>query len=265
MTALKTDLVSDVLVIEFTDAQLRDADRVRQVGAELLQACDAASTGKLLLDFAGVVFITSEMVGQLFVLGNRCKSKDVRLKACHMDGGIRAILETVRLVEFLEIYENRRDALSAFRQPVAGREESEEFAVDPKIFAQSAAEGDVDAELELALCYEQGNGVEQDLDMAMKWLRRAAEHEHPEAQFKLGAAYAYGIYVDQDYDEALRWFRLAAKAGQADAQYALGMSYHYGISVDEDQQAATEWYEKAAAQGHKRAMEILGRLNTASS
>jgi len=263
MAALKTSFADDVLIVDFMHADLRDLRRVFQTGAELLDA-SAAAQGRMLLDFGQVEFMTSEMVGQLFVLANRCKGKRVTLLGCNARPEVLLILETVRFVDVVPVYPDRSAALAAFDEKEKALGESQEFSVHPDLLSKSAAEGDIDAEFDLAECYEQGSGVQQDVDEALKRFRRAADAGHADAQYKLGAAYAYGINVDQDYGEAIAWYQKAAEQGQVDAQYALGMTYRYGIGVDADARTAGAWYEKAAAQGHQRAAEELQRMSAQS-
>jgi len=263
MPALKTSFENDVLVASFEYADLRDAAKVHQTGAELLHA-SAAARGRMLLDFANIKFMTSEMLGQLFVLAKRCKGNGVTLLGCAPNNDILMILETVRFVDVVPIYADQATANEAFAAQEAKLGQSQEFSVHPDVLARQAAEGDLDAEYDLAVCYEEGAGIEQDMDEAMKRFRRAAEQGHAGAQNKLGAAYAYGIHVPQDYDEAIKWYEQAAEKGQIDAQYALGMTYCYGIGVDPNPSIAIHWYEKAAAQGHARAAEELSRMGQKS-
>lgn len=263
MAALNTSFSDEVLVVQFVYSDLRDLQHVFQTGAELLDACSAAR-GRMLLDFTGVQFITSEMLGQLFVLANRCKGSGVTLLGCCASSDVRLILETVRFVDVVPTYEDQSAAMSAFDECDSQLGNSQEFSVHPDVLSKNAAEGDIDAEFDLAVCYEQGAGVEQDMAEAMKRFQRAADSGHAEAQYKLGAAYAYGIQVEQDYDQAVAWYQRAAEQGQPDSQYALGMTYCYGIGVEPDADTATQWYEKASAQGHKRAAEELSRLSATS-
>ncbi len=260
MSALETTFADDVLVARLQHRDLRVLDHVFQSGAELIAACSAAR-GKMLLDFSNVEFMTSEMLGQLFVLANRCKGSNVLLLGCCASDELLMILDTVRFVDVVPIYITQDDALASFAEREEALGNSQEFSVHHDVLAKQAAEGDIDAEFDLGVCYEQGAGVEQDLEEATKRFRRAAEAGHAEAQCKLGAAYAYGIQVQQDYDQAIAWYTKAAEQGQADAQYALGMTYRYGIGVDDDPTTAAGWYEKASAQGHKRAREELARVS----
>lgn len=253
MAALNTEFRDDVLSIQFTEIELREPDQIKRVGAELQQACRAVPAGKLLLDFRNVSFLTSEMVGQLFLLASYCESQGIELKGCNISDNIRNIFETVQLSAFLEPHVDEAAARAAFAAQKQRRHDSQEFDIHPDRLAQAAAEGDADAEFELSVRYEQGRGVERDMDEALRRLRRAAEENHPHAQYKLGMAYAYGIHVEQDFDEAIAWYRRAAEQGQSEAQYMMGISYQYGIAADEDRESAAAWFDKAAAQGHERA------------
>jgi len=54
------------------------------------------------------------------------------------------------------------------------------------------------------------------------------------AQTLLGSLYDDGQGVAQDYQEAVKWYRLAAMQGNALAQSNLGMMYSNGQGVAQD-------------------------------
>lgn len=62
----------------------------------------------------------------------------------------------------------------------------------------------------------------QDYPRALALMRREAELGNPRAQYALGYMYYYGQGVQQDMEEALRWIRQAAAQGDARALEALG-------------------------------------------
>ena len=49
-------------------------------------------------------------------------------------------------------------------------------------FSKAAVQGLADAQYELGLCYQEGNGVLKDIVAAMSWLRKAADQRHTQAQ-----------------------------------------------------------------------------------
>lgn len=81
--------------------------------------------------------------------------------------------------------------------------------------------GDVEAQYNLGVMYDEGAGVERDLACAADWYRRAAEQGFVDAQTNLGLMYYQGQGVPQDYHEAARWFRQAAEQGDSEATACL--------------------------------------------
>ena len=124
-----------------------------------------------------------------------------------------------------------------------------------------ANQGDAEAQNNLGLMYDLGQGVEQDYKKAIEWYEKAAEQGYAKAQYNLGIIYHKGQGVEKDYVQAVMWYEKAAEQGDADAQYKLGLAYDTGFGVDYDESKAREWYEKAAEQGHEGAkdgLELLG-------
>ena len=125
-------------------------------------------------------------------------------------------------------------------------------------YRKAAAQGDANAQYNLGVMYDNGDGVTQDYQTALKWYRKAAAQGDATAQYALGVMYDNGNGVTQDYQKALEWYRKAAAQGDAKAQYNLGVMYNNGNGVTQDYQTALKWYRKAAAQGHASAQYNLG-------
>jgi TPR repeat protein len=76
-----------------------------------------------------------------------------------------------------------------------------------------AEQGNADAQADVALLYEKGQGVPRDDVQAAKWWQKAADQGHGLAQLFIGIKYLYGRSVRQDYVLAHMWFNLAASQG----------------------------------------------------
>jgi TPR repeat protein len=98
-----------------------------------------------------------------------------------------------------------------------------------KWFAKAAAQGDANAQYNLAMLYHQGLGVRQDDAEAVKWLRLGAAQGFARSQHSLGACFANGEGVPHDLTEAVKWFRLAAAQGDAQAQATLAQGLARGV------------------------------------
>lgn len=75
--------------------------------------------------------------------------------------------------------------------------------------------------------------------------------------YRAGLALKDGDGLQQDWQRALFWLRLAAGRGHAGAQYELGDMYENGLGTGRSAAQAGFWYARAAASGHAGA---AGRL-----
>ena len=61
-------------------------------------------------------------------------------------------------------------------------------------------------------------------DHDLKWFCEFAERS-VEAQFGLGWCYENGKGVDQSYEEAVKWYSRATEQWETDMKYSLGVCY----------------------------------------
>ncbi len=90
-----------------------------------------------------------------------------------------------------------------------------------------------------------------DYATAIREWRPLAEQGDGDAQNNLGVMYDYGQGVPRDDAKAVKWYRKAAEQGYAKAQNNLGTMYRHGNGVTKDFVLAHMWFNLAAAQGDK--------------
>lgn len=97
-----------------------------------------------------------------------------------------------------------------------------------------------------------------DYDKALSILVPLAETaDHAYAQYFVGRMYASGQGVEQNMETAAKWYRKAAELGVADAQYRLGSMYEAGDGVPRDMESAYSWYTVAAHLGNAKAPKAV--------
>ena len=128
------------------------------------------------------------------------------------------------------------------------------------IFAleMEANNGKVRAMFNLGWCYQNGVGVEQSAEQAVKWYQKAADLNNTDAMFKLGVRYQNGEGVEQSAERAFEWYQKAADLDDALAMVNLGACYENGVGVEQSAKQAVKWYEKAADLNCAHAMVNLG-------
>lgn len=85
----------------------------------------------------------------------------------------------------------------------------------------AALRGEVKAQYETGVMFEQGLGTDINQSMAVKWYEKAAIQGYKDAQFNLGIMYASGRGVEQNIQFAMMWFASAAKQGDVEARKLL--------------------------------------------
>jgi hypothetical protein len=139
-----------------------------------------------------------------------------------------------------------------------GVEEDNEKAI--ALYIKAANKGHIKAMNNLALMYDEGDGVEEDNEEAVKWYTKAAEQGYSTAQYNLGMMYDEGEGISLDDEKAIYWYTKAAEQGDEDAQNNLGIMYDEGEGVKEDDKRAFYWYKKAAKNGQKTSQYYLAKM-----
>jgi len=115
-----------------------------------------------------------------------------------------------------------------------------EFALARQLFLNLADKGMAEAQINLGMMFERGQGVSQDFKEAIRWYRLAADQGLIKAQDKLNS--------------------LLKKSAKAQINFGLGMRFESGKGVPKDFEEATRRYRLAADLGLIKAQEKLNLL-----
>ena len=147
-----------------------------------------------------------------------------------------------------------------------------------KCFMNLAKNGNSQAQYNLGVMYENGEGTELNIEKAIKWYRKSAENGDEDAKEALKdlelnrnrdknkeAIIIYNLgmkdYRKGFYKEAFSKFLNSAQLGNSQAQYNLGVMYENGEGAEANIEKAKKWYEKASENGDKEASDVLAELN----
>lgn len=162
------------------------------------------------------------------------------------------------------------------------------------LLQKAADAGSLEAMYDLGDCYGDGEGVDKNMPLAIKWMTKAADGGFVNAQALLGLAYLMGHegYLEQNYAFAEKYLLLAAEKENAEAQaylsflyvnteeygkalvwarkatqmsnpmgyYMLGRIYDEGLGVDVDHLKGLKYYEEAAKHGDADAQNMVGNI-----
>ncbi|EXX76760.1 Skt5p [Rhizophagus irregularis DAOM 197198w] len=111
-----------------------------------------------------------------------------------------------------------------------------------------------EAMFKLAKCYDNGEGAEKNLEKAFYWYQKAAQNGHEDAMFNLAKCYENGEGTEKNLEEAFYWYQKLAEYGDIEAIISLAMCYDNGEGTEKNLEKALYWYQKAAENGDVVAM-----------
>src|SRR5947207_1038726 len=73
-----------------------------------------ATNSKMVLNFQGVAFMSSAMIGKVILLNKKCKTDNVNLKLSNISPNVMEVFKIMRLNKVLSIYDDEAKAIAAF-------------------------------------------------------------------------------------------------------------------------------------------------------
>ena len=104
----------DLLVLSFVDGKITDDKRITQIDADLQQATGLAGNGRVLVDFTGLNFMSSAMVGALLRFQKKCDGASINVKFCNIGDAVGEIFQVMKLKKIFSIHKTREDAVKAY-------------------------------------------------------------------------------------------------------------------------------------------------------
>ncbi|XP_045204476.2 uncharacterized protein LOC123557209 [Mercenaria mercenaria] len=207
------------------------------------------------------------------------------------------VKETQQLESLEEAFKNFEDVCQKYTatgKGIMGTQEAQQGNLKSAaaLWEEASKLGNTKSRFNLAVCYETGRGVKQNLGEAVRWYRLAAEDLHPQAMYNLGQMYLegslhtprdphrgiqlisaaadfglseaqcyLGVHYTEEHTEnvskAVHYLKLASNQQNPEAQYFLGLCYQHGYGVEENLCKASDLFSKAAGSGHPDATYSL--------
>lgn len=119
---------------------------------------------------------------------------------------------------------------------------------DPQIaeLLRKANNNDAEAQYQLALRYQSGDGIPQDLSEAFYWFQQSSERNQPQAMHQLAKMYLQGHGIETNTAEGIYWLTKLATRGNPEAQFELGKQYQTLKNSPTSQQMTEIWFRTAA-------------------
>jgi TPR repeat protein/NTP pyrophosphatase (non-canonical NTP hydrolase) len=127
-----------------------------------------------------------------------------------------------------------------------------------KLYREAAKYGFPAAVANLGRCYHDGDGVNKNTVLAMRYFEMASDKGNSLAMHYLGEYYFDGKLVEKNDSLAYGYYSKAAADGYAQSQRMMGRFHEEGIFVAPDRDEALKWYTLAAKQNDADALYKVG-------
>ena len=111
---LEISETGDVTVVRFVDRRILDVTNIEELGVELFALIEQDHRKNLLLNFAGVEFLSSAALNKLIVLDRKVNRIGGKLKLSDLRPEIYEIFVITKLHEVFDIRNGEEEALKAF-------------------------------------------------------------------------------------------------------------------------------------------------------
>lgn len=101
-----------VTVCLFTDQKILDEAVIERLAEELRGIADANKGGKIVLNFGGVSFMSSQMLGKLAYINKKCKADETGLALCCLSDNLMDVFKITALDKVLAIYKTEEKAIA---------------------------------------------------------------------------------------------------------------------------------------------------------
>jgi TPR repeat protein len=123
---------------------------------------------------------------------------------------------------------------------------------------KAAAFGDSDGDNSFGCCLEQGEVVDQSIELTVHLCREAASQLHPSGLYNFGRYFECGLGIERDSVRAAKYYHKAAELGKLCAQNSFAICLKRGTGIRSNQALAAHCFELSAMQGNRDEANNLG-------
>ena len=103
---------NDVAIVGFATSRILDQSNVQQLGDEFDALVDKYKLGKIVVNFNGVTYMSSAVMGKLVSLLKKVKTAKGKLTLCNIEDSIFEIFEIMRFDKMFQIRDTEDEAVA---------------------------------------------------------------------------------------------------------------------------------------------------------
>lgn len=104
----------DILTIRIQDERLIEPEQLKRLFDDLYTLLGKTDSQQIVLDFSGVKFMASAMLGKLVALQKKCEEYRAKLKLCSVTPDILQVFKITKLNKVFDIQSDEATARKSF-------------------------------------------------------------------------------------------------------------------------------------------------------
>jgi anti-anti-sigma factor len=105
--AIESVFKDNTLIVRFRDAKILDEPKVREISKALTACLARVKNKKMLLNFDGVRFMSSDMISRLVLFNKKCRVYSVDLQLCNVPQNVLEVFRITRLDQIFRFYDGQ--------------------------------------------------------------------------------------------------------------------------------------------------------------
>lgn len=123
---IAVDKKGEYTVMRFRDTDILDQINIHEMGKEMYAVVESCPSIKLIVDFSGVLYLSSSALGKLISLKRKVEENSGILKMCRIKAEIMEVFRITKLDTIFDIYANldaaMRSPATSGQKPSSARE-----------------------------------------------------------------------------------------------------------------------------------------------
>ena len=113
---MKYETTEELLVIYLTEVKILNEAGIQRIYKDVIEVIEKTEQPNVIIDFQCVQFMSSSALGMLVRIHKKCKEFEATLKLVNICADIRKVFEITRLDKILDIYDDPKEAVAAFKK-----------------------------------------------------------------------------------------------------------------------------------------------------
>lgn len=110
---IRVEIINDTAIVEFVTPSIVDPIMIHRLGNELYALVEEAGHKKIVIDFGGVCFLSSQTLGLLLTLRKKANKINGQVHICGIQASLHKVFRITKLDSLFDFHSTHEEAIAA--------------------------------------------------------------------------------------------------------------------------------------------------------